>query len=384
MPELPIIGIDIRLVSEERTGDSMVFRYLTRALLRHRGEFRYRLYTHVTETRALDKLHHELDCEGREDIEIVSLPGSRNRFVWNAVALPIELWRRPVSVYHTQYIAPLWLPRSVKLVTHVHDVSFAAHPEWIARSDRFFLSLLIPRSLHRSDRIVAPSQFTQEEITRYYPATQGKVVVIPNAVGEEWLQPISAELLASVRTKYQLPKRYIIASGTMQPRKNIPFLLEAWAKRPDSLHEVGLVLTGNPLGHHVDTRLGTVSTEGIIFTGYVPTDELRALIAGAELLAFPSLYEGFGIPMLEAFAVGTPVWASDIPPFREVGGGAFTPFDPDNLAEAQEILYSLFVDEARQERLASLGRERLLAFSWSKSADTLLALYRKLCFPSTL
>lgn len=384
MHKLQIIGIDVRLVSEERTGDSMVFRYLTRALLKKRGEFHYRLYTHVTETEALDTLRHELECEGREDVEIVSLPGSHNRFVWNALTLPMELWRRPVSVYHTQYIAPLWLPRSVKLVTHVHDVSFAAHPEWIARSDRFFLNLLIPRSLRRSDRIVVPSQFTQEEIIRYYPVTQGKVMVIPNAVGEEWLEPIEPDLREVVRAKYQLPKRYIIASGTMQPRKNIPFLVEAWAKRPESLHEVGLVLTGNPLGHHVDTRVGAVSTEGIVFTGYVPTAELRALMAEAEVLAFPSLYEGFGIPLLEAFAVGTPVWASDIPPFHEVGGEAFASFDPTSLAEAQEILYSLFVDEAKQERLANLGCERLPAFSWSQSADRLSVLYRKLCFPSTI
>jgi glycosyltransferase involved in cell wall biosynthesis len=380
MPEKVIVGIDVRLVTEERTGDSMVFRYLTRALLASSETgFLYRLYTHVVDEESLQRLKELLDCTERDDVEIVSLSGSSNRFIWNGYSLPRELQRRPVDIYHTQYIAPLWLPRKTKLVTHVHDISFAAHPEWIAPKDRFFLHLLIPRSLKRSDLLIVPSDFTRTEIEEYYPAMRGKIKVVPNAVGEEWLRSENDETIKlEVQKKYNLTKRYIVAAGTMQPRKNIPYLIQLWKERPASLQEVGLVLTGNPMGHHVDERIDSRDQSGIIFTGYVDIDELRAIVAGAEILAFPSLYEGFGIPLLEAFATGVPVLASDIPPFREVGALAIAYIDPRNLAHGKEVLYSLLIDEARKKRLVEAGRSRLALYNWEKSALLLSEAYQSL------
>lgn len=380
IPEKVIVGIDVRLVTEERTGDSMVFRYLTRALLASsETRFLYRLYTHVVDEESLQRLKELLDCTERDDVEIVSLSGSSNRFIWNGYSLPRELQRRPVDIYHTQYIAPLWLPRKTKLVTHVHDISFAAHPEWIAPKDRFFLHLLIPRSLKRSDLLIVPSDFTRTEIEEYYPAMRGKIKVVPNAVGEEWLRSENDETIKlEVQKKYNLPKRYVVAAGTMQPRKNIPYLIQLWKERPASLQEVGLVLTGNPMGHHVDERIDSRDQSGIIFTGYVDIDELRAIVAGAEILAFPSLYEGFGIPLLEAFATGVPVLASDIPPFREVGALAIAYIDPGNLAHGKEVLYSLLIDEARKKRLVEAGRSRLALYNWEKSALLLSEAYQSL------
>lgn len=371
---LPLIGIDIRLVTEERTGDATVALALTRALLQEgREKWRFRLYTHLDAARA-SELCTLLYCEGREDVELVFLPAGKNRFLWNLWTLPRELRARPVEYYHTQYIAPLWLPQTTKLLTHIHDVSFAAHPEWIGWRDRLFLSLLIPRSLRRSSLILVPSQFTQKEVEQYYPYTQGKVNIVHNAVADEWLEPIPEADLSIVRERYQLPKRYIIASGTMQPRKNIPLLIQAWAERPESLRDVGLVLTGNRFGHHVDPWVSALSLEGVIFTGYLTLTDLRAVMAQATVLAFPSFYEGFGIPLLEAFAVGVPVWASRIPPFEEVGGTAPSFFDPHDLAEAKKTLYSLLVDPGARERLSMLGRERLSLYRWERSARTFLAL----------
>lgn len=382
MALLPIIGIDIRLVSEERTGDSIVFRELTRALLRERGSFRFRLYTHVTDAAALSELRAVLLCADRSDVELVSLPYSQNRFVWNALTLPLELLRHPIDIYHTQYIAPLFLPSATKLVTHIHDVSFAVHPEWIAPSDRLFLEQLIPRSLERSQLIVAPSRFTQSEIERIYPKTRGRVKVIANATAEAWLgRPVAVEAIQAARERFKLPKRYLIATGTMQPRKNIPFLIRLWRERPAAFQDLGLVLTGNPLGHHVDPEV-QAQMEGITFTGYLGTEDLRAVTAGAEVLVFPSLYEGFGLPLLEAFASDVPVVASHIPPFEEVGGDAVTFIDPANLAQAKEALYSLLIDETRKQRLVALGRGRLVLFDWNQSADQLAREYRSLALPA--
>lgn len=377
---LPIVGIDIRLIGKQRTGDEVVFFNLTRALLQKgKGQFYFHLFTHEKEETKLVALRTQLECLGREDVKFVSVAFGKNRFLWNMLALPLQLFRQPVDIYHTQYIAPLFLPSRVKLVTHIHDVSFAAHPEWIAVRDRFFLNLLIPRSLRRSDKIIAPSQFTKNEIEIYYPYTQGKVSIIPNAAGREWMSPVPVEEVEKVQKKYGLPERYIIASGTMQPRKNIPLLVEAWAKRPEELRDIGLVLTGNRFGHHVDVRLHDPKViEEIIFPGYVDLDMLRVLVKGASVSVFPSLYEGFGIPLLEAFASRVPVLASRIAPFQEVGGGGFLSFDPLNIDEMKKNLYSLLIDRDVQQRLIQAGEERIRLFSWEKSAEVLLTEYRTL------
>lgn len=377
---LPIVGIDIRLIGQQRTGDEVVFFNLTRALLQEgKGQYRFHLFTHEKEEKKLAELRVQLECLGREDVKFVSVSFGRNRFVWNMLALPFELFRRPVDIYHTQYIAPLFVPSQVKLVTHIHDVSFAAYPKWIAPRDRFFLHLLIPRSLRRADKIIAPSQFTKNEIETYYPFTQGKVSIIPNAASREWLTPIPEGAIEKMRVEYGLPQRYIIASGTMQPRKNIPLLIEAWAERPKELQDVGLVLTGNRFGHHVDSRLlDSKAIDQIIFPGYVDLSTLRTLVKGASVSVFPSLYEGFGIPLLEAFASHTPVLASNILPFKEVGGGAFLSFDPASIDEMKKNLYSLLIDRDLQNRLIQAGEGRLQLFSWEKSAQSLLLEYRAL------
>lgn len=375
---LPILGIDARLIGQQRTGDAVVATALTRSLLQIRGTLRYRLYTHVVEPARLEWLRHELGCVGRDDVEIVPLRSGGNRFLWNMVVLPWELWRRPVALFHTQYIAPLFWRAPTKLVIHIHDVSFAAHPEWIAWSDRFFLRLLIPRSLRRATRLVVPSRFTLREMEHYFPFCAGKGVVVPNAADPKWLVPVSLAEREAVRQKYQLPKRFIIATGTMQPRKNIALLIEAWRSRPAELQDVGLALTGNRAGHHVDAGVTDAVSQGILFTGYVTDDELRGIVAQATVLAFPSLYEGFGIPLLEAFAVGTPVWAARIDPFLEVGGEAFLSFDPRSLDEARKTLYTLLVDTDLCQRLTDAGRQRVELFSWDRSAVLMHTMYEQL------
>lgn len=371
------IGIDIRLLGKQRTGDEAVFFNLTREVLRLDTENTYRLYTDERDEQKLAALRGRLGAVGNSRVEFVTL-WSPNRFFWNLVALPWSLWRRPAHVYHTQYIAPFFLPRRVKLVTHIHDVSFRAHPEWIGFWDRLFLSLLIPRSLRRSAAIVAPSQFTLDEIVRFYGVSREKLSLVPNAIGPEWERPITSADRERVRTKYGLPARYFVALGTMQPRKNIAFLIRAFRRFRETHPEYSLVLVGNTAGHHVD-RLVTMSQAtgepGLIFPGYVGEHDVPTLLVMSRGLVFPSLYEGFGIPMLEAWAVGVPVLAADIPSLREVAGDSVLFFSPIDLATVEKALYTLSVDEKKGLALSDKGRERLRIFSWADSARRLLAVY---------
>jgi len=374
------IGIDIRLIGKKRTGDEVVFFQLVRELIRRRdADTQYRLFTDETNDSRLAALRLKLEALGRSDVEIIPL-SAKNRFSWNAYVLPWQLFRHPVDVFHSQYILPLFLPRDLKVVTHIHDVSFRAHPEWISVLDRFFLALLIPHTIRRSDAIIAVSAFTQSEILKWYPDAGKKVHVIENAAAEEWQQPVAEESAEKTLEKYGLKRgAYFVSSGTLQPRKNVAFLIQMF-KQCQAQHTFPfkLALTGNPAGHNVDLAMVQVQDISVVFTGYVSDEELRILVACSRGFIFPSLYEGFGIPIEEALAVGVPVLASDIVAFREIGGDRIRYFDPLNLAQAVEILYTFSVAGSKESATESAASHREgVGCSWKKSARKLFSLYQE-------
>ena len=193
-----IIAIDIRLLGKKRTGDERVFFNLTKALLALDKENSYVLLTDIVEPQKIAVIQGELACVGQENVRFVSLSG-RNRFVWNLFTLPWFLLRHPVDIYHTQYILPLWIPARTAAVTHIHDVSFAAYPNYIGLVDRFFLTLLIPRALRKAALVIAPSQFTKEEIIRFYHISAEKIAVIPNALSGDFLLAASDDARTNSR-----------------------------------------------------------------------------------------------------------------------------------------------------------------------------------------
>src|SRR3989338_11684020 len=202
---------------------------------------------------------------------------------------------------------PLCSPQSTKIITHIHDVSFRAFPELISWIDRFFLALLIPRSLKKAICIIAVSRFTKEEIVKYYAVSPDKITVIANAAGENFLKNTrgDAKKERAVREKYHLPEHFIIAVGTLQPRKNIPFLINDFAALRKRLPEIKLVLVGNRRAHHTDRQIDRTITaqnlgETVIFPGFIKESDLPTVIGLARVFAFPSLYEGFGIPLFGA------------------------------------------------------------------------------------
>lgn len=370
------IAIDVRIVGKKRTGDETVFLELTRELLKLDTESRYLLLTDETDPEILADLRARFGSAERPRTELVSLP-SRNRFDWNLRVVPRYLSETPVDVFHTQYILPFFLPKRLKVVNHIHDVSFRAYPHLIGWKDRLFLALLIPRSLARADAIVTPSRFTKDEISRWYGTDKAKIHVIENAVREREIAPRESEKL---RARYGLPEHFILYLGTLQPRKNIPFLIRAFARLEKRLPGYGLVLAGNRQGHHFDRGIDrAVKEEGVsdrvVFPGYIDAEDLLPLLQMARVFAFPSLYEGFGIPVLEAFLAGTPVAASDIPALREAAGSGASFFDPKEVASCSEVLYALCVDDRLRQELKAQGKERFRLFSWAQSAQKLRALY---------
>jgi len=377
------IGIDIRLIGKNQTGSEAVFFNLVRNLARIDRENEYKLFTDVTEEEALGKIRSDLAITGKKNIEIVSL-GASNRFVWNFWALSRYLTRNPVDAYLTQYITPWFVPEEIKIATIIHDISFNFYPQLIKKTDLFFLKTLIPASLRRANRIIGVSRFTRDEIIKYYKVDPKKVDWIYNAVSDEFkAQDISREKIDLIKKKYALPEKYILYIGTLQPRKNLPVLIEAYGKIRGEVAGYKLVLAGGR-GHNFDDKIiETVEKNGlsdqVILPGFIEEDDKAASIAGADVFCFPSLYEGFGIPILEAMSVGTPVVASRILPHEEIAQGSVAFFDPENPEELSEKLLEAIGNTAWREKLIAGGRRQVEKFSWQETSNKMLNILKKTC-----
>lgn len=381
-----IIGIDIRNIGKQRTGDETVFFNLVKNLAQIDKENEYKLFTNITDVSIITAIKNRLEIEDKSNFEIISLP-TKNKFFWNAWTLPNYLRKNPVDIYHTQYITPFFVSRKIKVVTHLHDISFKVFPRYVKKSDLFFLSMLIPMSLNRADKIFAVSEFTKKEIVGRYGIAPEKIVVAYNGLGDDFNKFADEKPNASeserVRKKYGLPEKFILYVGTLQPRKNIPALLRAYSRVKDSLAGAKIVLAGNPRAHNADSQIKAVISREklenyVIFSGYVGQEDLPLVYEMAHVFVFPSLYEGFGIPILEAMSRKVPVLASDISVHREVAGEAAIFADPSDLDNFSRSLYAISIDEELRKRIIDSGSERARFFSWKKTAGEVLKTYHNL------
>ncbi len=368
------IAIDVRNIGRKRTGSEVVVRELVRHVLARDTQNTYYLLTDTTDASVHEAIRTGCDLNGRANAKIVALPVT-SRGLWVLWAVPRFVRQTGIDVFHTEYIVPFFLPSCVRVVTHIHDVSFAAVPHYIGKKDLFFLQHLIPRSLRRADVIVAVSAFTKKEIVRHYGVSPEKVAVVPNGLAPQFTHVATEEMVTTVRERYHLPQQYILSLGTMQPRKNIPFLVAAFARIADKIPEVDLVLTGRR-AHNFDHAISATIAQyphvmhRIHFTGFVDDALLPPLYAGARAFAFPSVYEGFGLPLIEAMSQGAPIIAHDAAVFREVAGDVAYYADARDLAAFSEALYTV-VMLTPQERAAIRrdGVERARTFTWSDAAQ---------------
>lgn len=377
------IGIDIRLIGKKRTGDEVVIFNLVREMAKLSTDHEFKLFTEVTDEKILNEISEQLGITERKNFEIISIQ-TKNRYSWNFWALQRYLRKNPVDVYHTQYITPFFVPKEIKIVTIIHDISFNFFPKFIKLSDLVFLRTLIPLSIGRADKIVGVSRFTRDEIIKYYKTEASKVDWIHNSIGEEFIgNEISEEELNRVREKYNLPEKFILYVGTLQPRKNLPMLIEAYSEIKDKLGNIKVVIGGNKSAHNFDQRIDEIIKEKnvaseIIFPGFVDEKDKPAIFRLAHVFAFPSLYEGFGIPPLEAMSQGVPVVCSDISSLREISANGAIYFDLKNLDDFSKKLYDICMDNSLREELIREGKNRISFFSWKNSASKMLAIYEDL------
>jgi glycosyltransferase involved in cell wall biosynthesis len=285
--------------------------------------------------------------------------------VWEQVYLPLVTGKQ--LLWSPNNTGPLTVSRQV---CTIHDLIPLDHPEWFNPRFVALYRWLMPRLTRRLQHIIAISEFTKQRIVEHFQIDPSKISVVPNGVDRAF-HPSSPDQIAEVRNILQLgEKPYVLCVSSLEPRKNLKSLLEAWVRLPPSLqNQYQLVLTGakGNAGVFGDAGLDNPPPNAR-FTGYVDQAHLPALYSGAALFAYPSLYEGFGLPPLEAMACGVPVLTSNTSSIPEVIGAAAVAVDPENVEAITEGLREMMANEGLRNRLTAQGLQRAAHLSWDDTA----------------
>jgi len=270
----------------------------------------------------------------------------------------------------------LWSPANsgplavTRQVLTIHDMTFFDHPEWMGRKFGQWYRFLTPRLASRVQHIITVSEFTKQRILAHCPVASEKVSVVHNGVSATF-RPMDKESIRAVQLQLQLPSsRYVLALGSVEPRKNVFRLLKAWAEVQSSLpDDIWLVIAGGKGSKRIFGESATFELPPRVHvTGHVPDDALPALYSGALCSAYVSMYEGFGLPVLEAMASGTPTLTSTTTSLPEVGGEAVLTVDPNSVEGIGRGLKTLLENAELRAQLRSCGIERSAQFSWDRAA----------------
>jgi glycosyltransferase involved in cell wall biosynthesis len=345
----PLVLLDADVLGRQRTGDETYVSALLAELPKLGTDLRFAAVTR----------RPELVPEGVEPIELPA----RSQPLRMAWSLPRLLRRVRPALTHFQHVIAPGSPS--RTVVTIHDLSFERDPALMGARDRFFFRTMVPRSVRRADRVLAVSERTKRDLVEHYGLDEGKVVVTLNGVDPQF-RPDGDRRDSDP---------YLLFVGALQPRKEPVVAIEALSLTSSSLR---LVLVGPDKGAERDAR-NAVSRFGlngrVEFAGHVTKDELARLYRGAEALVFPSRYEGFGLPVVEAMASGTPVVATAAGAVPEVAGRAAILVDPaDPVALAGGIERAL----SDRKRLVQAGLEQARKYSWRETARRTLAVYQEL------
>ncbi len=275
----------------------------------------------------------------------------------------------------------LLLPlRHVPTVLTVHDLIFHHLPQHHKPLNRWYLRLTLPLYCRRADHIIAVSEHTRSDLIRLYRLPPHKISVVYEAADPRFV-PQPAEAVADILRRYGLPERYLLFVGTIEPRKNLPRLLSAFERLYAQRLTDALVIVGKR-GWLYDDFFAALERSparaAVLMPGFVPDDDLPALYTGAQALALPSLYEGFGLPALEAMATGTPVVCSDRASLPEIVGDAGVLVNPLDVDAISDGLRRVLCEPDLRSQLRERGLAQASRFSWDESARQTLAVYRKL------
>jgi glycosyltransferase involved in cell wall biosynthesis len=315
--------------------------------------------------------------------QIINLPAG----CWRPIIAPVRggwwhLWvagwltlRRAADVYFstTSVIVPA-LAFRVPIVMTIFDFTVWRYSAIHLPRAIMIEKLLMARALRHSQQLIAISEFTKREVLELFGVNPDKIIVTWLGADERFQHlSLSPDAIVRLQTKYHLPPRFLLYLGTLEPRKNLIRTVRAFLQARSNLGEHQLVLAG-ALGWH--TKVNELNEPGVVLTGYIDAADRPGLYNLATALVFPSLYEGFGLPPLEAMACGTPVITSRVSSLPEVVGSAAMLVDPQNEAAIAEAMVEIVSSSELRARLATEGLTRAAQFSWSKCAEQTLEVLR--------
>jgi glycosyltransferase involved in cell wall biosynthesis len=373
------IGIDISQIVYEGTGVATYTRSLVEALLKVDPENRYVLFGSSLRNRAA--LSEFTKTLGTKNInkKFSFLPPKLLEFLWNGIhVLPIETFTGELDVFHSSdWLEP---PTSgAKRITTIHDFAVFKYPETFAKRGGHDIVENQKRKLHfvkhYSDLIIAVSETTKKDAIEILKIPEKKIKVIYEAADQIYYRR-EAQQIAAVRQKYKIEGDYLLCVGTREPRKNLDRVVMAFAEIAAANKDLNLVIAGK-YGWGKDVASDKVGNR-VKLLGYVEKEDLARLYSGAQAFIFPSLYEGFGLPILEAMNCGAPVITSNLGSMKEIAGGAALLVDPERVEDIAAAISKVLRSKEVKEKLKLAGEKRAKDFSWEKTALQTLEAYRQL------
>ena len=366
------IGLNAQLLSDQRSYRAAgIHRYIS-GLLAHLptpdSRFTYTAFTGPTALVRDDKLQ-------------VLRTGLRThkplgRIAWEQFVQPFVARQNQLDLFHVMaYVSPL--VAVTPTVVTVHDLSFLRTPERFRFANRTYLSLLTGLSCQRARRVIAVSEHTKRDVMRVFGLPPEKVDVVYSGLDSQFMPPPAAEIEA-FRERHGLPEKFILYLGTIEPRKNLSALIRAYAK----VHPAGvkLVCVGGRGWMYQDV-FQTVEelrlSRDVIFPGFLPDDDLPFWYSAAQAFVYPSSYEGFGLPVIEAMACGVPTITTNASSLPEAAGDAALLVPPDDSAALANALAQLLGDKTLQAELAERGQRHAAKFTWEKAARETVEVYAK-------
>lgn len=291
---------------------------------------------------------------------------SRAKTGWSLLSLP-KVVTPSDTLWSPANIGPVQVKRHV--VT-LHDLSIYENPQWFSWKFAASYKLVLPILMRRCAHVITDSEYSRQGILERFGLSPDKVSVV-HAAASGRFQPADYGDISLVKSKYGLSENYILSLGSTEPRKNIGRLLAAWSRvSTETSGDVSLVIAGDRARTFADPGLAELarSSKNVAFTGYFPDEDLPALYSGALAFVYPSVYEGFGLPPLEAMACGAPVLCSNSTSLPEVVGDAALAFDPYDVDAMEDGLRRALLGRLPRDKMRALGLERAKAFDWDKSA----------------
>jgi glycosyltransferase involved in cell wall biosynthesis len=371
----PRLGIDVTSALSQHAGIGRYTRELIRTLVRSNDSFDYTLFS-AKIPRARELIPDEF--REKEEVRIRTAPISEKWLyrLWHRlrVPVPVQWFTGELDLYYSPDFVLPPVAGSIPTILTVHDLSFVHFPETFTPSLITYLNEVVPRSVRKASHILADSEATKVDLVNIWEIPDKKISVLYSGVDRSFRPVTDKGHLSSMREKYGLGQDpYILSVSTIQPRKNYQMLIRAF-KRIASDYPHRLVIAGGK-GWLFESILEEVRIQNledkVLFIGFVDDDDLPALYSDATLFVFPSLYEGFGLPLLEAMACGVPVISSSASCLPEVAGEAALTLPPEDERAWTGGIQGLLDDPNRRMKMVASGFRRSREFTWWQSADTL-------------